>query len=281
MVAEYDAANVLRASYLTTLGSGDLPGMPLETSIGVAKTYPLLDGVGSVTGATDASGALGSSFSYTAYGTPVGASSGTYAYGTYGYDTATGLYYARARYYDPGSGRFLGEDPQRAVNLYAYADGSPSVAGDPSGLSPIAEAETIDSEETLATTSWLGTKNPAWQAMIGATGACLGDAIWQLQTTGTIDPIELFVYTVSGALAGPTLGLLGVWKGVVFGIMWTASTNASSDLITGKRTNPADYVIGSGLGAVPVSGPMLLAGPSFAALLQWVVDRLRGALPSK
>ncbi len=84
--------------------------VPLETNVGATATYPVLDAVGSVTGTTSSSGAL-TSFSYTAYGTPVGASSGSYAYGTYGYDGDTGLYYGRARYYDPGTGRFLSEDP--------------------------------------------------------------------------------------------------------------------------------------------------------------------------
>jgi RHS repeat-associated protein len=133
VIAEYDATNVLRASYLTTLGYGDLPGSPLELKAGGSTSYPLLDGVGSVTAFTDSSGAVSSAFAYTAYGVPVGSSSGTYAYGTYGYDSATGLYYARARYYDPASGRFLGEDPVTHPNLYQYAISTPLNRGDPSG----------------------------------------------------------------------------------------------------------------------------------------------------
>jgi RHS repeat-associated protein len=138
VVAEYDGANTLRASYLTTLGNGELPGTPLEATVGPARTYPLLDGVGSVTAFTDSTGAVSSAFSYTAYGVPVGASSGTYAYGTYGYDSATGLYYARARYYDPASGRFLGEDPLLRAE-YHYGDSDPTNRSDPSGQMPMVE----------------------------------------------------------------------------------------------------------------------------------------------
>jgi RHS repeat-associated protein len=158
VVAEYDGANTLRASYLTTLGTGNLPGMPLESNVGGSATYPLLDGVGSVTGTTDAGGTL-SAFSYTAYGTPVGASSGTYSYGTYGYDAATGLYYARARYYDPGTGRFLSEDPVTAVQRYGYANGSPSLLGDPTGLDPLVETGTIEEAEGLEAYASAGEAN--------------------------------------------------------------------------------------------------------------------------
>jgi RHS repeat-associated protein len=143
VVAEYDATNVLRASYLTTLGSGDLPGTPLESTVGSTRTYPLLDGVGSVTAFTDSAGSVSSAFSYTAYGSPVGASSGTYAYGTYGYDSVTGLYYARARYYDAAGGRFLSEDPVNDRNLYVYAVGNPVSRLDPSGGAATTEYELI------------------------------------------------------------------------------------------------------------------------------------------
>jgi RHS repeat-associated protein len=51
----------------------------------------------------------------------------------------TGLYYLRARQYDPSSGRFLHPDPAESpttgpgISLYAYADNRPTVFVDPSG----------------------------------------------------------------------------------------------------------------------------------------------------
>ena len=48
-----------------------------------------------------------------------------------------GLYYMRARYYDPEVGRFISEDPSgldAGVNLYAYADNNPINLIDPLGL---------------------------------------------------------------------------------------------------------------------------------------------------
>lgn len=54
-------------------------------------------------------------------------------------DTETGLYYYRARYYDPNSGKFLGEDSGRfpgGVNFYRYAVNDPIKYVDPFGLCP-------------------------------------------------------------------------------------------------------------------------------------------------
>jgi RHS repeat-associated protein len=53
------------------------------------------------------------------------------------YDQEVGLYYNRARYYDPQLGRFLSEDPAGiggGLNLYAYAGNDPVNGRDPNGL---------------------------------------------------------------------------------------------------------------------------------------------------
>ena len=53
-------------------------------------------------------------------------------------DPETGLYYDRARYYDPASGRFLSQDPIGFAagdpNLYRYVGNDPANFTDPSGL---------------------------------------------------------------------------------------------------------------------------------------------------
>jgi RHS repeat-associated protein len=53
------------------------------------------------------------------------------------FDVETGLYYRRARYYDPGPGRFISEDPiglAGGINAYVYANNNPVNATDPYGL---------------------------------------------------------------------------------------------------------------------------------------------------
>jgi len=53
------------------------------------------------------------------------------------YDSETGLYYMRARYYDPTIRRFISEDPiglEGGINQYAFAGDDPVNNSDPSGL---------------------------------------------------------------------------------------------------------------------------------------------------
>jgi RHS repeat-associated protein len=53
------------------------------------------------------------------------------------FDPETGLYYMRARYYNPSLGRFISEDPiglEGGGNLFAYANSDPVNLRDPSGL---------------------------------------------------------------------------------------------------------------------------------------------------
>jgi RHS repeat-associated protein len=52
------------------------------------------------------------------------------------FDAETGLYYYRARYYDPQKGRFLQTDPvgySADMNLYTYVGNDPTDATDPTG----------------------------------------------------------------------------------------------------------------------------------------------------
>jgi RHS repeat-associated protein len=58
------------------------------------------------------------------------------------YDAETGLYYMRARYYDPVVRRFVSEDPAGlggGLNLYMFAGADPVTGRDPSGLKPTHE----------------------------------------------------------------------------------------------------------------------------------------------
>ena len=128
---QYDAGNNLVASYTTGLGQDS----PLETQRGGATYYYLQDGSGSTSALTNASGAVVDSYTYDAFGnqTSTGTVPNPFTYTGREYDRSTGLYYYRARYYDPTTGRFLSEDPLLALNPYVYTDNNPTNLVDPSG----------------------------------------------------------------------------------------------------------------------------------------------------
>jgi RHS repeat-associated protein len=84
----------------------------------------------------DASGSAPLRYAYDEYGN---ASSPAYQHGYTGalHLRTTGLYYMRARIYDPKLGRFLQPDPigyGDGMNMYAYTGGDPVNRRDPSGL---------------------------------------------------------------------------------------------------------------------------------------------------
>jgi RHS repeat-associated protein len=97
---------------------------------------------GTITSLIDSSGNAVASYTYDAYGNPTataGSVVNPFRYTGREFDSDTGLYYYRARYYGPTAGRFLSEDPVRfkgGPNFYSYVSNSPVVRRDPSGLFP-------------------------------------------------------------------------------------------------------------------------------------------------
>jgi len=91
-----------------------------------ATHYYHFDGLGSVIGLSDSSGNLTEEYSYDIFGNITSSLSGvgnSYYFTGRAYDTETGLYYYRARYYSSTIGRFLQTDPigyYAGMNLYTY-----------------------------------------------------------------------------------------------------------------------------------------------------------------
>jgi RHS repeat-associated protein len=99
------------------------------------------DGLGSVTFLSNSTAVLTNTYTYDSYG-KLTASAGTltnpFQYTGREFDPETGIYFYRARYYDPAFGRFVSEDPtgfrSDDLNLYRYVHNSPINYTDPSGL---------------------------------------------------------------------------------------------------------------------------------------------------
>ena len=105
-----------------------------------ATRYPITDALGSVVALSDGSGVLQTEYSFEPYGkaTATGSTDNNAQTFTGREDDGTGLFYYRARYYMPGCGRFISEDPigiaSGQANWYEYVGGNPVSFLDPYGL---------------------------------------------------------------------------------------------------------------------------------------------------
>jgi RHS repeat-associated protein len=115
---------------------------PLAMERGNTIDYYEHDGLGSVTSLTAANGSIAQTYTYDSYGNLTNSSGSLtnfFRYTGREFDTETNLYYYRARYYDPSSGRFANEDPIRfraGANFYRYVNNSPVLLIDPTGFCP-------------------------------------------------------------------------------------------------------------------------------------------------
>jgi RHS repeat-associated protein len=110
-----------------------------ELRSGTASYYER-DGIGSITSLSNPSGTIASTYTYDAFGrltASTGSITNPFQYTGREFDSETGLYYNRARYYDASAGRFLSEDPigfKGGIDFYDYVANNPIVFGDPTGL---------------------------------------------------------------------------------------------------------------------------------------------------
>jgi RHS repeat-associated protein len=136
LLAEADQNNVITRYYIHGLGL-----LAAVTPENAAYCYHF-DATGNTVAVTDVSQNMVNRYAYT----PEGITNQSEAFaqpfkyvGQYGVMAEpNGLYYMRARYYDPETGRFISEDPigfdGGDVNLYVYVAGNPVMFIDPWGL---------------------------------------------------------------------------------------------------------------------------------------------------
>ncbi|MDT8436698.1 MAG: RHS repeat-associated core domain-containing protein [Gemmatimonadota bacterium] len=120
------------------------PGIdaPHSLQIGFERYHYALDHAGNVVGLFDDDGNVAGRYRYDPWGRPQGAALDSVynplRFQAREWDEETGLYYVRARYYDPDTGRFLSPDPiglDGGTNPYVFAGNDPVHLRDPSGLS--------------------------------------------------------------------------------------------------------------------------------------------------
>ncbi len=136
LVEETNASGTAVARYADTQNIDE----PLATLRSGATSYYHADGLGSVTSLSSPAGSIANTYTYDSFGNltnSTGSLVSPFRYTARESDTETGLYYYRARYYDPAVGRFLSEDPigfDGGENFYAYTRNSPVDLKDPFGL---------------------------------------------------------------------------------------------------------------------------------------------------
>ncbi|QGJ68576.1 Hypothetical protein PBC10988_2370 [Planctomycetales bacterium 10988] len=104
--------------------------------------WPLTDHLGSVRDLADSSGEIANHLVYDSFGNILSETNSNiehlFAYTGRERDYESDLYYYRARYYDPFTGRFVSEDPigftAGDVNIYRYVGNSSTIYVDPSGM---------------------------------------------------------------------------------------------------------------------------------------------------
>jgi RHS repeat-associated protein len=147
----YDGQSILRE---TTSGGGATvyvhgPGVdePLAKDVadaprGTTVSYYHADGLGSIVRLTTPTGTVTATWQYDTFGNQQISGGAGYGFTGREWDGEIGLYYYRARYYDPKVGRFISEDPIGLLvdtNLYAYVGNNPVFHRDPYGLDPLAD----------------------------------------------------------------------------------------------------------------------------------------------
>jgi RHS repeat-associated protein len=138
LTEETNSAGAVVARYSQTENIDE----PLAMLRNSATSYYEQDGLSSVTSLSNGAGALAQTYTFDSFGKQVSSSgslTNPFQYTAREFDSETTLFYMRARYFDPATGRFMSEDPiqfDAGMNFYRYVDNSPVVRADPTGLLP-------------------------------------------------------------------------------------------------------------------------------------------------
>ena len=182
------------------------------------RVYYLFDALSSVSNLMGEDGIQVALYQYDAWGKlrrQAGSSWNRFGFTGYERDEETGLYYAKARYYDPEVGRFLSHDPQDgdlttppSLHKYLYAYGNPTVYVDPTG-------EYVETALDVASFG-IGIYSLTQNLEEGNVGGALLDVLGL-----TLDAVAIALPLVPG---GASAGLKGL-----------RALNAGTDLMTVSR----------------------------------------------
>ncbi len=206
-----DSAGNVTARYLF----GDELDQPLARyRPGEGTSWYLTDHLGSVRNILNSVGTIVDTIDYDSFGNIVSESSlqfgDRYKYTAREWDSQLGLYYYRARFYSPTTGRFTSEDPISyaggQVNLNAYVGNAPTAYIDPFGL--VAEGAGVMQWGTRVANSDTG-------ALVGGSLGFACGFLEGLYRTGSVD---------EAVTAGSAEALIGGGAGAVLGYVGAAQS---------------------------------------------------------
>jgi RHS repeat-associated protein len=247
VLLEQTSAGSVSARY--TYGPGIDQPLIMERG-GVAYHY-LADGAGNVVELADAAGAIVQSYDTNSFGALLSSTGAgvenPYVFAGRALDPETGLYYFRARYYDPGTGRFLTEDPlspagllaasrtnssgarlllgldQRSplsLNAYSYVNNSPTNLRDPYGLDPVGP-NPFDLSQVMSMQSMMNTDIPFSAAAAAWNGTV--NQLAQMQAWTNLQNAQAQIFAIQQQVTStPICGLsdqLGVTQNYVSGAL--------------------------------------------------------------
>ena len=210
---------------------------------------------------TNTNGELTKNYNYDAFGNernPVETDTNPFRYCGEYYDTETGLYYLRARYYDPLIGRFTQEDIHWNTANMIYGDNPLKIneREDALGLKTYSYAPQLSAVVQSGNLYVYGANNPILYAdpsgeiilstlallMIG--GALIGGAIggtirYNAATQAGLTGWDKAHYTINGALFGGIVGALGGYAlaPIVVGATGVAGFSISTSGVTALTPN--------------------------------------------
>jgi RHS repeat-associated protein len=145
IILEYDQAGIITTRYTHWPNIDEPLSIEITGATAFTPYYYHADGLGSITALSNATGNIVQRYEYDSFGNQTITTNGNikqpFTFTGREYDTETGMYFYRARYYDPKAGRFVTKDPigfkGGDVNLYAYVSNDPINRIDPRGLDGI------------------------------------------------------------------------------------------------------------------------------------------------
>ncbi len=134
IIAEYDNAGDFSKRYVH---GTSLDEVLLEIDDSNDVTYLHHDRIGSIIATTNDTGSVIDTYAYSPWGECGDMSGTTFGFQGQRFDHETGLYFMKARHYDPKIGRFLQPDPigyGDGLNMYQFGYNNPNSFSDPLGL---------------------------------------------------------------------------------------------------------------------------------------------------